>query len=152
MHLLRKLARLLLARLPQARSVGHGLLQRILQLVHRGVLLRAAPRERLLLRQRGLPCERRGRVKGESAACRQGLAIRVGRRRLKQRIARGERLLELGDRAPEDAQLARIPLPIPLSGGGAAGGGGVGAGRHRRGWLHRRGKLPDKGSRRLLEG
>ena len=151
MHLLRKLARLLLARLPQARSVGHGLLQRILQLVHRGVLLRAAPRERLLLRQRGLPCGRRGRVKGRARLVGRGWRSE-SRRRLKQRIARGERLLELGDRAPEDAQLARIPLPIPLSGGGAAGGGGVGAGRHRRGWLHRRGKLPDKGSRRLLEG
>ena len=74
------------------------------------------------------------------------------RMRLKQRVARGERLLELGDRAPEDAQLAGIPLPIPLSSGRAAGGGGVGAGRHMRGWLYRRGKLPDKGSRRLLEG
>ena len=88
---------------------------------------------------------------GESAACRQGLAIRVSRRRLEQRIARGERLLELGDRAPEDAQLAGIPLPIPLSGGCAAGGGGVGAVRHRRGWLRQRWDLPAKGSRRLLE-
>jgi len=57
-HLLGKLARLLLARLPQARSVGHRLLQRILQLFHRRVLLRATPSERLLLREGGLPWER----------------------------------------------------------------------------------------------
>ena len=74
------------------------------------------------------------------------------RRHLEESLAGRQRLLELGDRAPEDAQLAGIPLPIPLSSGCAAGGGAVGAGRHMRGWLYRRGKLPDKGSRRLLEG
>ena len=95
--------------------------------------------------------EMRGRSSGRARLVGRGWQSER-RRRLKQRIARGERLLELGDRAPEDAQLAGIPLPIPLSSGRAAGGGGVGAGRHMRGWLYRRGKLPDKGSRRLLEG